>query len=151
MKNAFRLLAIGTLLAPTLANSGPPNRISSKVVDLGKVHRIVMSPGMLTLIEIPEPITGVRTGSPEVDLKVIVPKEPNNEVDLILQRADARPTNLIIRAGNKKYIFDVVPSSKGDRIHQDSYQVLGAYGAAELDTTDSDVHSTSRATVRQGT
>jgi hypothetical protein len=119
----------------------PINRLSLRVLDSGKVHPIIMSPGMITMIELPAPCTGHRTGSPETDLKVIRPAEPNNEVDLILQRGDARPTNLILRAGKQKYFFDIIPYefiNPSKPQHQDYLGIIGSVGRPSLDESEDD-------------
>lgn len=106
-----------------------PRRISSKVVDLGKVYPIHMVAGMATLIEIPGPVTGIRTGNPDA-IQYFRPDKPENEVTLVLRSGDVSPTNLIIRSGKRKYVFDIVPSA---RVHQDTLEVIGAFGGPELE------------------
>ena len=88
------------LLLPVLANAETkgPSRISSKVMDLGKVTPIRMVPGMATIIEVPGPVTGIRLGNPEA-VQYFRPERPDNEVTLILQRGGVKPTNLIVRSG----------------------------------------------------
>lgn len=106
-----------------------PKRISSKIVDLGSVYPISMVAGMATLIELPGPVTGIRTGDPE-SVHYIRPEKPENEVTIVLHNQNARPTNLILRSGKRKFVFDIVPSRT---LHQDVLEVSGSYGGAELD------------------
>jgi hypothetical protein len=61
------------------------------------------------------------------------PDKPENEVTVVLQNQQAKPTNLIIRVGAKKYVFDIVPSKS---VHQDTLEVLGDFGGAELEDSE---------------
>lgn len=112
-----------------------PRRISSKLIDLGKVYPIYLVAGMATLIELPGPVTGIRTGNPDA-IQYFRPDKPENEVTVVLQNQDAKPTNLILRSGKKKYVFDLVPSRS---IHQDTLEVIGDYGGAELDAAGAEL------------
>jgi hypothetical protein len=114
---------------PTAPTRNLPRRISSKVVDLSKVQPIYMVPGMATLIEIPGPVTGIRTGNPD-DIQYFRPEKPENEVTIVLRNSKAQPTNLIIRSGKRKYVFDIVPSTS---VHQDTVEVAGAFGGPEYE------------------
>jgi len=105
-----------------------PKRISGQIKDLGQVSAIYMVPGMATLIEIPGPITGIRLGNPGA-VQYFTPEKPDNEVTLVLHNSEAKPTNLIIRSGKKKYVFDIVPSRS---IHQDTVEVVASYGGADI-------------------
>jgi hypothetical protein len=138
--NSFSVVLALFLLLTTSASAETkgPSRISSKVMDLGKVTPIRMVPGMATIIEVPGPVTGIRLGNPEA-VQYFRPERPDNEVTLILQRGGVKPTNLIVRSGKKKFVFDIVPST---RIHQDTVEVVGAYGGpalqdAEIELLDS--------------
>jgi len=103
-----------------------PRRISSAVVDLGRVTPIYMVAGLATMIEIPGPVTGIRIGNPD-SVSYFRPERPENEVTLVLKSTDSPPTNLIIRSGKRKYIFDLVPSKT---LHQDAVEIIGAFGGA---------------------
>lgn len=109
-----------------------PRRISSRVVDLGKVHTLRISVGMATLVELPAPIGGKISGSPESDLMVLNGPQPN-QIILELKRFDARPTNLILVSGKRKVVFDIIPSDPKRPTHQDIYEISGFYGAPEID------------------
>ncbi len=119
----------GTQAPRTIAQAQPPRRISSKLIDLGKVYPIYMVAGMATLIELPTPVTGIRTGNPDA-IQYFRPDKPENEVTVVLKNQAAKPTNLILRSGKKKYVFDLVPSKT---IHQDTIEVLGDFGGAEME------------------
>lgn len=107
----------------------PPKRISGQIMDLGKVHSIFMVGGMATLIEIPTAVTGIRIGNPDA-IQYFRPDKPENEVTLVLKDSNAKPTNLIIRSNDRKFVFDIVPSKE---VHQDTIEVLGVYGGARID------------------
>lgn len=113
-------------------SSAAPRRISSKLIDLGKVYPIYMVAGMATLIEFPGPVSGIRTGNPD-SIQYFRPDKPENEVTIVLQNQNAKPTNLIVRTGKKKYVFDIVPSKT---VHQDALEVIGDYGGAEVDDSN---------------
>lgn len=104
-----------------------PKRISTHIAHLGKVLPIYMVPGMATLIEIPEAVTGIRLGNPK-SVQYVRPDQPENEVTLILRSPNSKPTNLIIRAGKKKYVFDIIPNRK---VHQDTLEIIGVAGGPE--------------------
>lgn len=104
-----------------------PKRISTHTAHLGKVQPVYMVAGMATLIEVPEAVTGIRLGNPK-SVEYFRPDQPENEVTLILKSAKAKPTNLIIRAGKKKYVFDIIPSTS---IHQDLLEITGSTGNPE--------------------
>jgi hypothetical protein len=88
-----------------------------------------MVPGLATLIELPEAVTGVRLGNPDL-VQYYKPNSPNNEVTLVLKSELKTPTNLIIRSGRKKYVFDIIPSKN---IHQDLIEVISSVGSPSLD------------------
>jgi hypothetical protein len=125
---SLAVLSLGTSLQPAAAALARPRRISSQVIDLAKVHPIYMVAGMATLIELPGPVTGIRTGNPD-DLQYFRPDKPDNEVTVLLKNAKAQPTNLILRSGKRKYVFDIVPSTS---VHQDTVEVVGAYGGPDF-------------------
>lgn len=113
------------------SDANGPRRISSQVVNLGKVYPIYMVSGLATLIEIPGVVTGIRTGNPDA-IHYFRPDKPENEVTVVLKSAGVKPTNLIIRSGKQKFIFDIVPSKT---VHQDSIEVVGSYGGAEFNNS----------------
>src|SRR3954463_4631031 len=80
-----------------------PKRISAKLADVGKVHPVYMVPGMVSIIEIPEKVTGIRLGNPNT-VTYFQPEHPDNEVSLVLKGTHPKPTNLIIRSGKTKYV-----------------------------------------------
>ena len=130
------LLIVGLLvLSPPHSEASAPRRVSAQIKDLGKVHPIRMIQGMATLIEIPGPVTGVRCGNPDAVL-VTKPERPDNEVTLVLRHKLAQATNLIIRSGRRKFVFDIVPSTD---IHQDTVEVVGAYGGPEIEDSEAEL------------
>lgn len=126
MKRFYNFILL--LIFPLSAYS-ETSRISSKIMDLGSVGRIYMVPGLATLIELPEAVTGVRLGNPDL-VQYYKPNSPNNEVTLVLKSELKTPTNLIIRSGRKKYVFDIIPSKN---IHQDLIEVISSVGSPSLD------------------
>ena len=125
----YNMIFILFLTFGTKVSWAKPKRISAQIVDLGKVQSVYMVPGMATMIEIPRKITGIRLGNPDL-VKYFRPEQPENEVTLILRTEQKTPTNLIILSNDKKYIFDLIPSKN---VHQDSLQILGEFGGAELE------------------
>ena len=106
-------------------------RISSKVIDLGKVHRLYMIHGLATVIIFPDSIAAVIPGN-SVSLK-IERKEPENLLALRLTGTRVPATNLIILSGKNRLVFDVIPNTK---VHQDTLEVVGTYGAAGAEEED---------------
>ena len=103
------------------------HRISSSVLDVGKVHEVYMVYGMATTITLPNAIGGIIPGN-KTSL-VIERKTPENLLTIWLKGRHVAPTNLIILSGKTQIVFDLVPNSK---IHQDSLEVAGTYGGPEM-------------------
>ena len=118
------------LAAPHAKAEDAPSRIQSQIVDLGQVHAIHMAVGMVTLIQIPNAVTGIRIGNPDA-VQYTRPDKPENEVTLVLKDANAKPTNLIIRSGKRIYVFDIIPSAS---VHQDLIEIMGYYGGAGMES-----------------
>jgi hypothetical protein len=130
-----------SFLVPQLCYATP--RIEARIVDLGEIHQIKMVVGMLTTILIPGNVTGVRLGNPSA-MTFKVPESPKNEVSLWLNAKLPRPTNLQIVSGNKRYVFDVIPTISE---HQDIVKVVGTYGGPSVRDPGVEVIATSH---RQG-
>ena len=147
MNKIFNILSVTFVFMPCL-QAAPlvPKRISSKLVDLGKVHPIYMVAGMATLIELPNPVTGIRTGNPDA-IQYFRPDKPENEVTVILRNESAKATNLILRSGKKKYVFDLIPSKT---IHQDTIEVVGDFGGAEMEDDKMELIDSSEAPKKKG-
>lgn len=143
---AASALGIGTAYAASSPAPIAPRRISSKQIDLGRVYPIYMVTGMATLIELPGPVTGIRTGNPD-SIQYFRPDKPENEVTVVLQNQNSKPTNLILRSGSKKYVFDIVPSKT---VHQDTLEVIGDYGGAELEDGGAELIDSSDSPSRRG-
>ncbi len=131
MMNKLKNSVVFVLFVTSVAASAGelPKRISSKVMDLGKVTSIYMVQGMATIVEIPSAVTGIRIGNPDA-VQYFKPEKPENEVTLVLKDNLAKPTNLIIRSNKRKFVFDIIPSKQ---THQDTLEIVGAYGGAELE------------------
>ena len=100
-------------------------RVSSTQTDLSKVQKIYLSPGLVSLIEFPSNIVEVRIGNPE-SVKAIISQASPKELTLLLTHQSSVPSNLIVRAEKRVFIFDLVPSQS---LHQDYIKVRGAFGA----------------------
>jgi hypothetical protein len=96
---------------------------------------------MATIIEIPGPVTGIRTGNPD-SIQYFRPESPNNEVTVILKSPNSQPTNLILRSGHKKFVFDIVPRRD---VHQDTLEVIGSFGGADLSDSEATLIDSSNA------
>ena len=106
-KTRFNIYLVALCTLPLVARAaGVPQRITTKYVDLSVVQKIHLVPGMATLLEIPGPVTGVRVGDPD-SLQYFKPERPDNEVTLVLKGNNPKPTNLIVRSNQKKYVFDI--------------------------------------------
>lgn len=103
-----------------------------------------MTPGMATLIEFPGAVTGIRLGNPD-DVQYFRPESPENEVTLVLKSSAAQPTNLIVRSGKRKYVFDIIPSRT---VHQDTIEVVGAFGGPGLEGANAKLIDSSDSTTR---
>lgn len=101
------------------------SRISSRIANLGSVQNLYMTPGLVTVLQLPTPITEVKVGSPD-DVQVQISKTLPSEVSLIVKRALPQSTNLIVRCGSRSFVFDLVMSRNR---HQDLVKVSGSYGA----------------------
>ncbi len=129
---------------PCLAAPSKPKRISGHILDLGEVHSIYMVGGMATLIILPTSVTGIRIGNPDA-IQYFRPDKPENEVTLVLKDASAKPTNLILESGRRRFVFDLIPSSQ---IHQDIVDVVGAFGAASLESSNMELIESSETRAR---
>ena len=114
---------------PTMVISAePPSRISSRLADLGEVHKIFLAQGLAAVIQLPYPITEVKVGNPD-DVQAIISKTLPSELTLLLKRSGAKPTNLIVSCGSRTFVIDLIPSRK---THQDLVRISGSYGAPEM-------------------
>ncbi|MFV3409661.1 hypothetical protein ACNH6C_13700 [Bdellovibrio bacteriovorus] len=124
------LLILGVLLS--IHASAAPKRISSIIKDLGKVEKVYLYPGLISVIEFPHPLLEVRIGNPKA-LKVEISQVSSRELTLHLSGLAAKATNLIVRSNQKLYVFDIVPSRVS---HQDFVQVKSFYGGPERSVSD---------------
>lgn len=112
----FALIALPTFAAEP---------ISRAIVDLSKSTEIHVSPGSVSVLEMPESISEAKVGAPR-KLKVVPSVSDPKELTLFWVEGSAFRTNLIIRTTKRTFVFDVVPVISG---HQDVIQVRGAFGA----------------------
>src|SRR4051812_6055617 len=104
-----------------------PKRISTRLLDEGRVHELYITPGMASVIDVPSPITRIIGGSPD-DLQIIFRSSYPREVVLTLRSGTSKPTNLFLMLGKRKLIFDIHPSYT---THQDLVEVIGSFGGPE--------------------
>lgn len=132
-----KLLVAAAFLASTInvADEKVPNRISAFDIDVSKVTRIKLAPGLVSVIEFKEPMSEVFVGN-DTSVKAKISKTKPNLVAVSLAKAGVEPTNLIaFYSGEKKkvpVIFEVIPSYN---THQDYVKVVGTYGAPEVEST----------------
>lgn len=110
-----------SLLAIALA--APPSRVSSMRKDLSQAEVIYLATGLVSVVEFPSPILEVRNGNPNSIRAMISTVSPK---ELTLTMNQSVPSNLLIRAGKRMYVFDIVPSKA---THQDYVKVSGAFGS----------------------
>lgn len=122
-----------SLLAFALA--APPSRVSSIRKDLSQAEVIYMSEGLVSVVEFPVPILEVRNGNAAA-IKAMISSVSPKELTLILHQSKA--TNLLVRAGKRMYVFDIVPSKS---THQDYVKVSGAFSAPAYDTKNHPIES----------
>lgn len=137
-KNYYKSLTIGAILITSAlghADEKVPNRISALDIDVSKVTRIKLAPGLVSVIEFKEPMSEVFVGN-DASVKAKISKTKPNLVAVSLARGGVEPTNLIaFYSGEKKkvpVIFEVIPSNN---THQDYVKVVGTYGAPEVEST----------------
>lgn len=108
-----------------------PERISKIQKDLTQVDRIYLAPGLVSVIELPQPVIEVRIGNPQA-VKVQVSTVSPRELTIYLTQASIPPTNLIVRTDKRAFVFDVIPSRAN---HQDVIRITSGhtgFGKGEL-------------------
>lgn len=100
-------------------------RISATHLDLGKPEKVYIAPGLVSVIEFPQNIIEVRVGNPK-SVKAIISQNSPKELTVYLSSSASIPTNMIVRAEKRMFVFDIVPSRAN---HQDYVKVQGAFGA----------------------
>lgn len=117
----FKLIVLGFL------SQADVKRISSSHKDLGEVQKVYLHAGLISVIEFPETISEVRLGN-LASLKAQISQVSPRELTIYLSSQAVEPTNLIVRADRRLYVFDIIPSR---RTHQDYLKISGAFGAPE--------------------
>lgn len=100
-------------------------RISSTNYNLASVDKVIISPGLVSVLEFPQNIIEVRVGDLN-SVKAIISKSSPRELTVYLSNSSSRASNLIVRAEKKIYVFDIVPSKSN---HQDYVKIKGSYGS----------------------
>ena len=102
------------------------SRISREWVSMGAVQRLLVSPGLISVVQFPFPITEIKIGAPE-QVFAQMSKSMPSELTISLRRSDAHATNVIVHCGSRTFVFDIIPSRES---HQDVLKIAGAYGEA---------------------
>ncbi len=101
------------------------NRIESNFHDIGNSSKIFLRPGLISVLEFPNPISEVRIGNPNV-VKALISQISPKELTIYFKNTNALPTNLIVRSDRKIFVFDIVPSKS---THQDYVKIRGSVGS----------------------
>lgn len=101
-----------------------PDRIESKILDLGLTHKVYLKPGLVSVVEFPKPIVEVRVGNPK-SLKAIISQVSPKELTMYFSSSSEVPSNIIVRSDKRVYVLDVIPSQSS---HQDFVKVTGFGG-----------------------
>lgn len=118
------LLSIINFLLLTQA-FGEVQRISSTTKNMGKVEKIFLSEGLISVLDFPEAVAEVKIGN-EKNFRIITSEKFPNELTLFLAKGTTGVfTNLIVRTGRGVYVFDLVSHRYN---HQDYLKILGTYG-----------------------
>ncbi len=117
-----RWIALSVLLTTTSATA---ERLSSRSLDIGKVEKIYLGPGLISIVDFPEEISEVSTGAPQV-FKVSISSV--HATELLIQITSQRPfpSNLIVRTVKRTFVFDLIPSLLK---HQDVVKVRSGFGS----------------------
>lgn len=98
-------------------------RISRQSVNIAKPKTIRLAPGLVSLIEFPDPIIEVRIGDPK-SIKALISQVSVKELTVYLTTTSASPSNLIVRSGKRVFVLDIVPSKTS---HQDYVLIRSAF------------------------
>lgn len=124
------IIIIGLLSLLSTKALATLERISSIYKDIGRVEKIYLHSGFISVLEFPDPILEVRLGNNK-SLKAEISQVSPKELSLFLIKGTASATNLIVRSNQKLYVFDVIPSKE---THQDYVKVLSGFGSPKLAT-----------------
>lgn len=102
-------------------------RISRPVVNLTESRAIYLSPGLISVVEFPDPIIEVRVGDP-ASLKPTISQVSPKELTLMFKDSNSVATNLIVRSGKRVFVLDIIPSKNR---HQDYVKVRGVYSTVK--------------------
>ncbi len=125
--STFSFVTTAAVLFATLP-SGAAERLSQMNKDLSISEKVYVAAGLVTLIEFPQGITEVRVGNPQA-LKILISSVSPKELTIYLTQNAVPPTNLIVRAERRVYVFDIIPSRN---THQDYVKVRSAFGSPQF-------------------
>jgi hypothetical protein len=138
----FRVFLGAVFLIPSIyieakASNAPP-RLSQRYQDLGLVSRVLLTPGLASVINFPGNVREAVVGNPK-DVKVFLSKAEPRSVIVTLTRGASQPTNLIVRLSKSIITIDLIPS----RSHQDVVEIRGAFGSAAFEDSSLDLAASS--------
>lgn len=102
-------------------------RLTTGNSDLSQVEKIYLSPGLVSLVEFPQNIIEVRVGNPK-SVKALISQVSPKELTIYLTGGVSAPSNLIVRAEKRVFVFDIVPSRVN---HQDYVKIRSTFGSPE--------------------
>ncbi len=100
-----------------------PPRISSENFDLSTTKTVYLKPGLISILQFPINITEVKVGNPG-SLKALLSPTNTKELTLFFKNSRSVPTNLIIRAEKRIFVFDIIPSNQ---FHQDYIKIQASF------------------------
>lgn len=104
--------------------SAQVNRVESNFHDISSASKIYLRPGLVSVLEFPDSVSEVRVGNPGV-VKVLISQVSPRELTVYFKGSKAQPTNLIVKANKKVFLFDLIPSNTN---HQDYLKIRGSIG-----------------------
>jgi hypothetical protein len=125
------LLVVLSALFSVSSQASGIKRIRSIVVDKGEVQRVMMVPGLASVILFPCDVDEAVVGRQE-DLKVQISPTTKRQLTLSLSSGASGSTNLLIRCGDKSdpFVFDIISNHL---VHQDVVKVRGHFGGPEIE------------------
>ena len=102
-----------------------PPRISAENFDLSTTKTVYLKPGLISVLQFPINITEVKVGNPG-SLKAILSSTNTKELTLFFKNSKSVPTNLIIRAEKRIFVFDIIPSNQ---FHQDYIKIQASFNS----------------------
>jgi hypothetical protein len=121
-----------------------PLRVSALSVTPYEVVKISVAPGLVSVLRFPKPIDEVRVGNPQ-DVKVLISERLPTELTVYLTNSNAKASNLIVRAQDKDFVFDIIPSKTN---HQDLVKIKSGTHLTTKPTSQTLKNSKTQKTLR---